>query len=525
VLADRLSESSDVSVLVVEAGGSDLDPRVLLPIGLFRLPSSLDWNYEGDPDESLGGRVDRWAAGKVIGGGSSVNGMLWVRGARADFDEWQELGATGWSYEGVLPYFRRAETYASGEDEFRGGSGPQHISPSRVSHPLNEAFLTAAAQAGVAFNPDYNGRGQLGAAHAQVSQWRGLRWSTARGYLARAARRPNVTVMTRTQVCRVVIDHDRAVGVEIEHDGRPVTLRADREVVVSAGAIGSPTLLMRSGVGPAEHLRSVGIDPVADLPELGANLQEHPCSAITYDVNVRTLNQEFGPAGFVKHGLDFVLRGRGGATSTAAQAVLFDTLDDAPGGEGGRAEYQVMFGPYGVTPSTPKSGGKARDPRNVDLASTPVVRALVCLLHPRGRGSVTVRSSDLSDRPRIRRALYGDEHDLDHMVRVLRRTREVLSAPAFAKYVVRETLPGPAVGTDQELAAYLGKVSYGGQHPVGTCRMGEDPGAPVDPQLRVRHLEHLRVVDASVMPTLVSGNTNAATIMIAERAADLILAP
>jgi choline dehydrogenase len=520
VLAARLSEVPDVRVLVIEAGGSDIDPRVQLPIGLFRLPSRFDWDYRGDPDESMGGRVDRWAAGKVLGGGSSVNGMIWVRGAPADFDEWAKLGAAGWSYEDVLPYFRRSETFESGENEYRGSRGPQRVAFTGVSHPLNDAFILAATQAGARFNEDYNGRSQLGAARVQVTQLHGIRWSTARGYLARARHRRNLTLMTQAEVRRIVAENGRAVGVEVDRDGRRTILRANREVIVSAGAIGSPKLLMLSGIGPAAHLRDLGIDVVADLPGVGDNLQEHPCSPVIYDVNVRTLNQEFGLAGFVKHGLDFVVRGRGGATATAAQAVLFGSFDEP----GSRADFQVMFGPYGVTKAQPKAGGKAQDSRNVVLAKNPTARALVCVLHPYGRGTVRLRSADPRQGPRISRGLYQDTRDLEQMIRAIRFARRLAEAPAFAKFVVRETLPGADAVTDEQIAATLRMSSYGGQHPVGTCRVGSDHDAPLDPELRVRQVAGLRVIDASVMPTLPSGNTNAATIMIAERGADLILA-
>jgi choline dehydrogenase len=528
VLADRLTEAGEAKVLLIEAGGSDLDPRVQLPVGLFRLPPSMDWGYDGDPDSSLNGRVSRWAAGKVLGGGSSVNGMIWVRGAAEDYDEWATLGATGWGYEDVLPYFRRAENYVGGEDEYRGANGPQRIDVSRVSHPLNDAFIMAATQVGARFNEDYNGRAQLGAGRVQVSQRRGLRWSTARGYLAQARRRPNLTVLTKTVVQRVVVEDGRAVGVEIETaSGAVEVLRAREEVVLSAGAIGSPKLLMISGIGPAEHLREVGVDLVTDSPEVGANLQEHPCSPLILDVNVRTLNQEFNPAGFVKHGLDFVVRGRGGATATAAQAVWFGRFD---GADTGRPDFQIMFGPYGVDQAeprkrrSPRPGPEAKDSRNVVPAKNATIRALICVLHPSGRGNVTLRSADPRDNPRISRGMYDDPRDLNQMIRAVRTTRQLAAAPALGRFVTGEKVPGALATTDEQIIATLRSSSYGGQHPIGTVRMGSDETAPVDPNLRVRGVAGLRVADASVMPTLVSGNTNAAAIMIGERAADLILA-
>jgi len=517
-LADRLSEPMDNEVLLIEAGGSDIHPYIQMPWGLFKLPDRMDWGYEGEPDTSLDGRVDRWAAGKVLGGGSSVNGMIWVRGSHRDYDEWEKLGARGWSYSDVLPYFRRSESFELGEDKYRGCDGPQHVALTHVNHVLNDAFLLAAEQGGHDYNTDYNGASQLGAGRTQVSQRHGVRWSTARGYLARARRRRNFTLMSKTQAMRVVIEDGRAVGVEVIRSGKRTVLRSRKEVILSAGAIATPQLLMLSGVGPADVLRAAGVKTVVTAPEVGRNLQEHPCASIVLDVNVRTLNQEFGPTGFVKHGLDFVARGRGAATSTAAQAMLFGSLGDDPG----RTDFQTMFAPFGVVKA--KSKGGASDSRKIELAPTPMARALVCVVHPYARGTITLRSADATDRPRIERPLWGDPRDVAQMAEAMRETRSVLRRPTFAKYVKAELLPGTDRVSDDDVMAAVLPTSYAGQHASGTCRMGEDDQAVVDPSLRVRGVESLRVADASVMPTVISGNTNAPSIMIGERAADLVLA-
>lgn len=513
-LTYRLSASPSKRVLVVEAGQWDRHPFIHLSVGLSRLPGSLDWGYRAEPDDSLGGRVDLWAAGKVTGGGSSVNGMAWVRGAPGDFDEWEKLGCPGWSYRDVLPYFRRSETYEGGDDHWRGGNGPQHVARGHSPHPLNDAFLTAAEQAGLPYNPDYNGERQLGASYAQLSQRRGLRWSTARGYLARARRRPNCTVLTGCEVTRVLVEKGRAVGVEVAQGGRVRQIRCTSEVVLSAGAIATPKLLMLSGIGPADHLRSLGITPLLDAPGVGQNLMEHSCMPLTYAVDIRSPNQEVGPAGFVRHGLDFVLRGRGAATAAPAQAMLFGSLDAS----GSRTDFEVMFAPFSVAA---KEGGD--DPRKQVLAKSAVARALVSHVRPRGRGTVTLRSSRFSDTPLITRPLYCDPQDAADMVQAVRFTRDVLRQPGFARHVVAEISPGDAVRSDDELHAAISKMSYGGQHASGTCRMGTDTEAVVDPQLRVRGVAGLRVVDASIMPRVTSGNTNAPTIMIGERGSDLIL--
>ena len=521
VLADRLSESPSRTVLVLEAGGEDLNPLVHLPVGLYRLPRELDWEYLGEPDTSLGGRVDRWSAGKVVGGGSSVNGMIWVRGDPADYDDWEKQGATGWSYGDVLPYFRRAETYVDGASPFRGDRGPQYVAQGRVRHPLNDAFLTAATQAGLPFNPDYNGERQIGAARVQVSQRRGLRWSTARGYLARARRRRNCTVRTGARVSRLLVERGRVVGVEYTHRGEVRQARAGREVVLSAGAIATPKLLMLSGIGPAAQLREHGIDVVVDSPAVGENLLEHACAPMAFAVNVPSLNMEVGAAGFLRHGLNFLLHGKGAATATAAQVLLFGSFE--PGGT--RTDFEVMFAPFDMARPVPKNDGSkdGHDMHAMKLATTPVARALICPVHPRGRGRITLRSADPSAPPVIDRPMYGDPYDAEQMLKAVRRVREITAAPAFAKLVTEEITPGAGVQSDEEILAAMKARSYGGQHASGTCRIGSGEDSVVDPELRVRGIEGLRIADASVMPNLTSGNTNAPVVMIGERAADLVL--
>ncbi|MFI7166287.1 GMC family oxidoreductase [Rhodococcus erythropolis] len=520
VLANRLSESGKYNVLVLEAGSDDLSPYVHLPVGLYKMPSKYDWQYTSEADPSLGGRVDRWAAGKIVGGGSSINGMIWVRGNPLDFDEWEKAGAEGWGYRDVLPYFRRSESFDGGSDDYRGDHGPQNVSRTRVRHPLNDAFIMAGTQTGLPYNDDYNGERQIGAANIQLSQRRGLRWSTARAYLAPARRRTNCTVLTGVHVNRVLIENGRAVGVEAHVGNSPVEIRATREVILTAGALNSPKLLMLSGIGSAQHLSDHGIDVVSDLPGVGQNLQEHPCFAVTVDVNVKTLNEELDAKGVVKHGLDFVLRGRGAATSTAAQAVLFGSFS----GESNRTDFQVMFAPFGYGQAPAKKSDDGYDLHAMELYNHSAARALVCVVHPRGRGSITLRSANPNDAPVISRPLYGDPEDASDMVRAIRRVREVFATPAFSKYLVKETTPGPNAQTDEELLEIIKAKSYAGQHAVSTARMGTDELSVVDPQLRVRGVADLRVADASVIPALTSGNTNAPVIMIGEKASDLILA-
>ena len=517
VLASRLTEDGRTRVLLVEAGGWDRVVGIRVPAAMLTLPATYDWSYETEPDPSRGGIVDRWAAGRVIGGGSSVNAMLWVRGNRADYDQWASLGCTGWDYDSVLPYFRRAETFERGGDAFRGGSGPQRVSLLRVRHPLTDAFLAGAQAAGHAAPADYNGAGQHGVSYAQLSQKGGLRHSTARAYLAPARRRSNLTVRLRATVRRVLIEDGAATGIEYESGGGIIQARAAREVVLSAGTFGSPKLLLLSGVGPADHLCRVGVRITRDLPGVGLNLQEHPAAVMTFGVTERTLNQEATPLRSVLHGLDFLLHRRGPVTSPLCHAVVFGDLADSSG-QG--PDYQLMFGPYGM--ADPATVG--HEVHGVKMSPSALVSVYPCLLHPASRGAIRLRSPAYQDPPIVSMSLLGDPGDVAQFAAVGRAVREIFEAGPLARFVTGEIAPGPGVVSDADWERHILSSSFGSSHPVGTCRMGAETEyvAVVDPELRVRGVGNLRVVDASVMPTLISGNTNAATIMIAERAADLI---
>jgi choline dehydrogenase len=540
VLAHRLSADSAHRVLVLEAGGEDRTPFIRVPAGLQKLSTKYDWRYAAEPDESRNGIVDNWAAGKVIGGSSSVNAMLWVRGHPADFDHWADLGCTGWDYRSVLPYFRRAERFEGGSDEFRGGDGPQCVAPMRVRHVLTDAFVDGASQVGHRVNGDYNGATQEGVARGQLSQRRGWRHSTSRAYLAPARRRHNVKVITGAFVSRVRVEDGRAMGVEYRDRTGSHFASAGRQVVLSAGAIASPKLLLLSGIGPAADLAGLGIDVVADRPGVGRNLQEHPYAAMAYAVNVRTLNQELSPLFALRHGLDFVLRGRGPITSSAGHALVFGHLDDGP-----RTDYEIIFAPFGIrggddvtadAADAPVDGDETayqalarrraqyrHDVHEMQLTKTASITVYPSVLHPVARGKVTLRSADPADLPVITHELVGEPADMQALIGACKTAREIFQSPAMKSYVIGEELPGPSVESDAEWESFLHGFSFRGNHPVGTCRMGSDDESVVDPSLRVRGVEGLRVVDASVMPTITSGNTNAPTIMIAEKAADLLL--
>jgi choline dehydrogenase len=523
VLANRLSAERSHRVLVVEAGTNDVSPYIHVPAGLMRLQKKYNWRYEAEPDASRHGAVDHWAAGKVLGGSSSINGMLWVRGDPSDFDAWAAGGCDGWDYEHVLPYFLRAETYERPGDPYRGVKGPQHVSHLRGIHPLTEEFVAAAMEAGYPFNPDYNSAQHIGVAHAQLSQRGGLRHSTAAAYLLPARRRRNLRVVTRAQVERIVVERGRAVGVDYVARGQRYRVRADREVVLAAGTLASPKLLMLSGIGPGDHLAGLGIPVVADLPDVGRHLQEHPHSMMSWHVDVPTLNVDVGPAAVARHGLEYALRRSGPAASAPGHALLFT---QSPTMSSGPCDYQFTFSPLAFKIPDLASGDSddsAHDVNEVVLHDQPAVNVIQCVLHPDGRGTITLRSGDPGDRIRLEHEVVGSQRDLDRLVEACNLTRELMREPAMAKHVLDERIPGPLVDSDDVMREFLRYGSWRGEHAVGTCRMGGDDTSVVDPELRVRGVDALRVIDASIFPTLTSGNTNAPVVMVAEKGSDLVL--
>ncbi|MFJ9565146.1 GMC family oxidoreductase [Streptomyces fuscichromogenes] len=522
VMANRLSEDQSTRVLLLEAGGHDNHYAIRFPAGMMRMKKDWDWNYPAEADASRNGFKDIWPAGKVLGGGSSVNAMVWVRGNRADFDNWASLGAEGWDYESVLPYFRRAETWEGGTDRYRGELGPQFVSRMRISNKLIPAFVKAAQEAGHPFNADYNGATQEGAAYGQVSQRDGLRASTARTYLAPVRHRLNLSVAKHAHVTRIITEGGRAVGAEYVVGGRTKRVRAEREVVLCAGGIASPKVLMLSGIGPADELRAHGIKVVADLPGVGQNLMEHPHATVKYRVSERTLNMDLrNPLRLVQHGLDFLVRRRGGVTSGFNHAILFGNSSDATLWPDIEMQF-IALGFSAKMKEVADSYGLAHEVHSTGPDDYPVITAMPAFLHPSGRGTIGLRSANPMDTPLIRHELLGHPDDMAGLLAGVKMAREVFRQPSISKYIVSEEVPGPDAKTDEDLREYLRVAGFTGKHPSGTCKMGVDELSVVDPQLRVRGVEGLRVVDASVMPVVTSGNTNAPTIMIAERASDLI---
>lgn len=515
VLANRLSADPAIRVLLLEAGGWDRHPLIRIPAGIARLPKRYDWQFIGAPDQSRNGNVDPWAAGKVLGGGSSINMMFWVRGEHSDYDGWRDQGCHGWGYKDVLPYFERAETYADGPSPYRGHNGP--VSVTRVSMRLEavDDFLAAAEAAGHEPNPDYNGERQQGVSVAQVSQRRGFRSSTARAYLAPVKKRPNLTIRTGALVTRVRIEGTRAVGVEYRHRGPTQEARAGAEVIVSAGALTSPKLLMLSGIGPAEHLRHHGINVYVDAPAVGTNLQEHAYGMLRYSTTADTLAEELRPRRALKHLVDFAVRGRGAMTMSGGAAVVFSQITGQY-----PTEAEIILMPIGMV-----FKGEGEDaPHSIhDVKIAPHgLMVYPSFVHPTGRGTVRLASSNPSATPRIEHELVAGD-DMAALIGACRQAREIFHTPVMEAKGVVEELPGDGVQTDEQWAEFLRTTAFRPYHPTGTCRMGSGDESVVDPELRVRGVDGLRVVDASIFPTIPSGNTNAPTIMVAERAADLIL--
>lgn len=508
-MANRLTEMADAKVLLLEAGPTDRNRFIHMPVGFFKMTTGpLTWGYKTEPLAQGNGREMVYPQGRVIGGSSSINAMVFTRGNKYDYDMWeQEEGCEGWSFDKILPYFRRSEDNERYSNAYHGSGGPLGVSDQISPHYLSKAFVRAAQEAGIPYNPDFNGAQQEGCGLYQVTQRKSRRCSTAVGYLRPAMERPNLTVRTDCQVSRIVVENGRAVGVELTRNGNSEVVRAEREVIVASGAIGSPKLLMLSGIGPADELKQAGVAPVHDLPGVGRNLQDH--------VDIYQIAELNGPHSYDKHtrwhkklaaGLQWKLFGSGPVTSNLAEGGLFwwaDKDEQAP-------DIQMHFLPgAGLEAGVPPVDGYG-----CTLNS--------CHLRPRSRGSVRLRSADPADAPRVDPNFWAEEYDREMSLRGFELTREVMARPALRKYVRREHFPGPEAKSRDEIFAYARKFAKTDYHPVGTCKMGVDDMAVVDPQLRVRGIEGLRVCDSSIMPRLISSNTNAASIMIGEKASDLI---
>lgn len=509
VLANRLTEDPHVRVLLLEAGPRDWHPFIHMPAGLAKLvgKKGVNWDYTTAPEPQLDNRVLWWPRGKVLGGSSSINAMCYVRGVPRDYDEWAQAGARGWDWASVLPYFRRAERNQRGADELHGGDGPLHVSDLRHVNPLSHVFVEAGEQAGLPRNDDFNGPHQLGVGLYQVTQKDGARCSAAVAYLQPVRSRPNLTVLTGAQAARITFERGRASGVVYAHRGRIHHQPAEREVLLCGGAINSPQLLMLSGIGPERELRRLGIDLVHHAAEVGANLQDHLDICTVRHSTQRVTYDRISDAVIAYH---YYLRGRRGpGTSNIAEAGGFARSPLAPDE---RADIQLHF-----VPAMLDDHGRHRLPGDGFTVHA-------CFLRPRSRGRIRLVSPNPGDKPRIEANYLSDPEsfDLRMMVECARLSQALLAQSAFDPFRGDPIYPASEQPSDEELIAFIRAKAETVYHPVGTCRMGSDDGAVVDPELRVRGVEGLRVIDASVMPSLPGGNTNAPTIMIAERAADLI---
>lgn len=509
VLAHRLSADPAVKVLLLEAGGRDWHPFVHMPAGLAKIAGlkSINWDYITEPQPQLGGRRVWCPRGKLLGGSSSINAMCYIRGVPTDYDEWAVRGATGWHWDNVLPCFRKAEDNSRGADAFHGAGGPLSVSDLRHVNPLSEVFVEAAQQAGLAHNPDFNGARQQGVGLYQVTQKDGARCSTAVGYLDPVKARPNLRIHTGALVERITFDGRRASGVACSQGGQELRFTAAREVLLCGGAINSPQTLMLSGIGPADALRRLGIDVRVDAPDVGGNLQDH--------LDVTTLQHctqrvSYDRVSEVGTALQYFLGGhRGPGTSNIAEGGAFWRSPLAPDE---RADVQLHF-----IPAMIDDHGRNRLPGDGYTMHA-------CFLRPRSRGRVDLTGPRAADKPRIDPNYLGDPEgfDLKVMLEAAKLSLEVFAQKAFDPYRGDWIFPSQAPRNEAELVDFVRTRAETVYHPVGTCRMGSDATAVVDPQLRVNGVEGLRVIDASVMPNLPGGNTNAPTIMIAERAADLI---
>jgi choline dehydrogenase len=504
VLASRLSEDPQARVLLLEAGGNDSAKEVRIPAAFSKLfKSGRDWNYSTEEEPHLDGRRLYWPRGKMLGGSSSMNAMIYVRGNPGDYDRWEQLGNQGWGWNDVLPYFKKSENQERGASQFHGAGGPMNVCDLRCVNELTRVFLSGAKEMGIGANGDFNGATQDGAGLYQVTQKNGARQSAADAYLKTALRRPDVRVVTGAHASRVIVEGLRATGVEYLKNGKVERAAAEREVIIAAGAVNSPQLLLLSGVGPADEVAKAGVAPVRDLPGVGKNLQDHLMVSVGYLCKKPV---SLASAESASNFLRWLVFRDGPLTSNVAEAGIFLRTEEklrAP-------DLQILFGPaYYVN-----HGLDRRKEHCFGFGPT--------LLAPESAGSISLRSKNPLDAPAIRADYLSTARDLRVMVEGVRRCREIAHSKAFETYRGEELHPGSKVTREEEIAAFIRAEAQTLYHPVGTCRMGTDGMAVVDDRLRVRGIERLRVADASIMPRIPSGNTNAPTIMIAEKAADMI---
>ncbi len=511
VLANRLSADPRNRVLLLEAGGRDNYHWIHIPVGYLYCIGNprTDWGFRTQPEPGLNGRALLYPRGRVLGGCSSINGMIYMRGQAADYDHWRQLGCAGWGWDDVLPLFKAQEDHYRGGDEMHGAGGELRIETARVRWAVLDAFMEAAEQAGIPHTEDFNRGNNEGGGYFDVTQRSGWRWSAAKAFLRPVRNRPNLRILTGAEVEKLVIEAGEVSGVLFHHQGQRREVRAARETVLAAGAIGSVQILEHSGVGRGDVLQAAGIDTQIEVPALGENLQDHLQLRMVYKVQgVPTLNEKASHLlGKAAIGLEYLLKRSGPMSMAPSQLGIF-----------------TRSGPDKATPDLefhvqPVSLDKFGDP----VHPFPAMTASVCNLRPESRGSVHVTGPDFRAHPAIQPNYLATEGDREVAMRAIRLTRNIASQPAFSRYGAEEYLPGSALQSDEDLIKAAGDIGTTIFHPVGTCRMGPDDAAVVDPRLRMRGLGRLRVADASIMPTITSGNTNAPVMMIAEKAAQMML--
>jgi choline dehydrogenase len=527
VLANRLSADGRTRVLLLEAGGDDRPTRnpsqfmsnlmIHIPVGYSQTlkDPKVNWLYTTEPDPGTGGRQHVWPRGKVLGGSSSINGLLYIRGQHADYDGWRQLGCEGWGWDDVVPYFRRAENQERGADALHGTGGPLNVSDVTERHPISEAVVDACVESGMPRLKDVNGESQEGVSWYQLTVKNGQRNSAAVAYLHPVMNRPNLTVETRALASRVLIEDGRAMGVDFTQNGVKRTARAKAEVILCGGAVNSPQLLQLSGVGPAALLREHGIEVKVDLPGVGENLQDHYVMSIRYRLKAGTVSVNElskGPR-LIGEAFKFLFQRKGLLTLSAAHIAAF--CKSRPDLSGPDIQFHIL-------PAT-MDAEKLSNEQKMELEDLPGLTIAPCQLRPESRGHIRIKSADPTVYPNIFANYLSDPLDQEVAVAGLKWARTIASQSALTPYIDHELEPSNACLTDEALLEYARGAGTTIYHPVGTCQMGHGPQAVVDPQLRVHGVQGLRVVDASVMPRLVSGNTNAPTIMIAEKAADMIL--
>ncbi len=516
VLANRLSKNPDIRVLLLEAGGKDSNPWIHVPVGYFKTlhNPNTDWCYKTEPDPGLNGRSLDWPRGKTLGGSSSINGLLYIRGQSEDYNQWRQLGNRGWGYEDVLPFFKRSEGHEKGTDEHHGGEGGLSVSTMRAKRDVCDAFIEAAVEMGVPRSDDFNGALQEGAGYFQLTASNGLRCSSAKAFLKPARQRKNLEIATHAHTEQLLFDDqqtNRVSGVRYRRGGGEQTARLNDggEVILSAGAIGSPQILELSGIGQGDVLRSAGVAVRHELNGVGENLQDHLQIRLVYEVNVPTLNDEINNVmRRLGIGLQYILKRSGPMSMGASQVCVFarsmEGLDTP--------DIQFHFQPLSA------------DKPGLEMHPFSGITSSVCQLRPESRGHIHIKTSSAHDHPRIMPNYLSADADQLCAIRAIKFARAMTRTKALARFILREHMPAGPLETDDDLLAAARTISQTIYHPTSSCKMGRDDKAVVDDRLRVHGIQALRIADASIMPTIVSGNTNAPTIMIGEKASDMILA-